>query len=199
MEALHPGELRRLLEAEIDRYLDPGFKTDWEAAAEDVESELDAASDSVHETFAEELAPFEERYQKIRADLDALLVDVQPVYRRMRVALNEEGEAILANADFPEPPEADEDPDPLYDSNRDYIEQIDRYKEHQGKPIERKVSSNIRYIDTPDGRMTVNEAASKYGINSKTIRTAIHRNTLDALFKGGRTPEPLGPGSLAMM
>ena len=189
LEALYPGELRNILVKEIERYLDPGFKADWDGVVEDVESELNEVSDSVRETFADELAPFEERYQKIRADLDALLADVQPVYRRMRVALNEEGEAILDNADFPEPPDFEEDPDPLYDSSREYLEQIDRYKEHQGKTTEYKVRSNRRHIDTPDGRMTVNEATSKYGISSKTIRTAIHRNTLDALFKGGRTSE----------
>ena len=33
---------------------------------------------------------------------------------------------------------ADEDPDPLFDSQRGYVEQIDRYKRYQGKPTERK-------------------------------------------------------------
>jgi hypothetical protein len=28
-----------------------------------------------------------------------------------------------------------EDDDPLFDSTRDYVEQMDRYKQHQGKPI----------------------------------------------------------------
>jgi hypothetical protein len=35
----------------------------------------------------------------------------------------------------PEPDDGDEDDDPLFDSTREYVEQIDRYKEHQGKPI----------------------------------------------------------------
>ena len=38
------------------------------------------------------------------------------------------------NYDWPdEPADADEDDDPLFDSTRDYIEQIDRYKRHQGR------------------------------------------------------------------
>ena len=32
----------------------------------------------------------------------------------------------------------DEDADPLYDSKRTYVEQIDRYKQHQGKLTTRK-------------------------------------------------------------
>jgi hypothetical protein len=40
--------------------------------------------------------------------------------------------------DWPEPDEGHEDPDPPFDSTRDYIEQIDRFKHHQGKPTARK-------------------------------------------------------------
>jgi hypothetical protein len=36
------------------------------------------------------------------------------------------------------PDDGDEDDEPLFDSTRDYVEQINRYKEHQGKPIERR-------------------------------------------------------------
>jgi hypothetical protein len=40
---------------------------------------------------------------------------------------------------LPEPEEADEDDlDPLYDSARDYVTQVDRYKQHQGKPTQRR-------------------------------------------------------------
>ena len=35
-------------------------------------------------------------------------------------------------------PEADENPDPLFNSTRDYLTQIDRYKRHQGKPTSRR-------------------------------------------------------------
>jgi hypothetical protein len=32
----------------------------------------------------------------------------------------------------------EEDPDPLYDSTRDYVEQVDRFKRYQGKPTQRR-------------------------------------------------------------
>jgi hypothetical protein len=40
--------------------------------------------------------------------------------------------------DWPEPEQADEDDDPLFDPTRDYVDQIDRYKHHQGKPTVRR-------------------------------------------------------------
>ena len=43
---------------------------------------------------------------------------------------------ILDEYDWPTPANGNEDADPLFDSTRDYLEQIDRYKEHQGKPTE---------------------------------------------------------------
>jgi hypothetical protein len=44
----------------------------------------------------------------------------------------------LDDYDWPEPRPGNEDPDPLFDSRRDYIEQINRYKAHQGQPTERR-------------------------------------------------------------
>jgi hypothetical protein len=43
--------------------------------------------------------------------------------------------------DWPEPDEADEDDDdPLYDSTRPYVEQVDRFREHQGKDADVRLS-----------------------------------------------------------
>lgn len=40
--------------------------------------------------------------------------------------------------EWPEPDDGDEDDDPLFNSTRNYVEQIDCYKEYQGKPTERR-------------------------------------------------------------
>jgi hypothetical protein len=49
----------------------------------------------------------------------------------------------IENIDWPKPDEGDEDDDPPYDSTRDYLDQIDRYKEFQDKPTERQPRSDI--------------------------------------------------------
>jgi hypothetical protein len=43
----------------------------------------------------------------------------------------------LDEFEWPEAEEGDADPDPLFDSKRAYIDQVDRFKLHQGKPTER--------------------------------------------------------------
>ncbi len=43
-----------------------------------------------------------------------------------------------ADYQWPEPAPGGEDPDPLLDSSRTYVEQVDRFKAHQGKPTGRK-------------------------------------------------------------
>jgi hypothetical protein len=43
--------------------------------------------------------------------------------------------------DWPEPAEGVEDGDPLFDSTRGYVEQIDRYKKHQDRPTTGRVRS----------------------------------------------------------
>jgi hypothetical protein len=56
---------------------------------------------------------------------------IEDMFRRMRRQLESE----IAELDFewPEPAEAGEADDPLYDSTRRYIDQVDRFREHQGK------------------------------------------------------------------
>jgi hypothetical protein len=39
----------------------------------------------------------------------------------------------LDDYNWPEPEDGDEDDDPLFDSTRGYVEQIERYREYQGK------------------------------------------------------------------
>jgi hypothetical protein len=41
-------------------------------------------------------------------------------------------------SEWPEPRAGDEDDNPLFDSNRSYVEQMDRYKKHQSKPTQRQ-------------------------------------------------------------
>jgi hypothetical protein len=44
----------------------------------------------------------------------------------------------LSEVEWPVPDAADPNDDPLFDSTRSYIDQIDRFKEFQGRPTERK-------------------------------------------------------------
>jgi hypothetical protein len=45
---------------------------------------------------------------------------------------------VPTDYEWPEPDDGDEDEDPLFDSRRSYMEQIDRYKAYQDKPTDRR-------------------------------------------------------------
>src|SRR5215469_8204802 len=73
----------------------------------------------------------------------ALLERIKPVWEMMSAKLRgRQPEPKIECPHF----DADEDDDPLFDTTRGYVEQVDRYKGYQGKPITRKVRAapNVR-------------------------------------------------------
>ena len=81
----------------------------------------------------------------LKRQANRLIADV----RRYNAGIAQEMADAAPDADdfeWPEPREADEWPDPLFDSGRGYIEQIDRYKRHQDKPTSFKMPVLKPYI-----------------------------------------------------
>jgi hypothetical protein len=157
LEALHPGELRRLLEAEIARYYDPDLDDRVDEAADHVRDELGAVRDGVLQDHADELAAVRRDHEAIVGEINAALKEIAKRFgerfkkvigrhNRLHVKIAEELAAGAPNfeevIDWPEPDDGDEDDDPLFDSTRDYVPQIDRFKRHQDKPIARKPRSD---------------------------------------------------------
>jgi predicted nucleic acid-binding Zn ribbon protein len=135
LEALHPGELRRILLKEIRRYHDGDLNNRIEVAASTVQAEIDDITEAVHRRHAKALAELEAERRKVAEAIDRLAEKAEPILLKIEEDL--EAEAPDADAfDWPEPKEGNEDDDPLFDSTRDYLDQIDRYKYHQGKPTE---------------------------------------------------------------
>jgi hypothetical protein len=71
------------------------------------------------------VAPMQWRVEEINSNLRDL---AQPLINKMQAELN----AAVPKYDWPQPI-AQEDDNPLYDSKRGYLDQLDRYHEHQGK------------------------------------------------------------------
>jgi hypothetical protein len=119
---------------------------------------IDEAAHALHSQATDAIAPIVAEYQvlveganvlraRAAAAIDSIVAEYQvsvveaahalwaraePIFAEVTVDLKERGKEILAgmeaiNAD------GNEDEDPLFDSTRDYVEQIDRYKEFQGK------------------------------------------------------------------
>jgi hypothetical protein len=151
LEALHPGELHQILEQEILRYRDVDLDDRTEEAAQGFRDELAAARGAVLDRHADERREIERDYadlisrvnpeiERIREQYSGLLQEIADRYNALQQRIAEELEEEapdLDAVDWPEPEDGDEDDAPLFDSNRDYVEQIERYKQHQGKPTYR--------------------------------------------------------------
>jgi hypothetical protein len=174
LEALYPGELRRLVVAAIRRYREPTEQARREnlAIAAEVSAQAEDERQAVLAEFDEQLADLRRAHeamrQSIRPHQDALAAIAAEAARRSREhleAINAEVDAFHDRAEelwnaiaealtervpaaeeiaWASPVDADEDMDPLFDSARGYIEQNDRYKEHLGKPTARRARGNGR-------------------------------------------------------
>jgi hypothetical protein len=135
LEALHPGELERILQQEINRYYDADLEANIEDVAGEVDSELTEINTKVRKRHAKAIAGLKAEQKKLAAAVKAFEKKAGPVLDRIREDLDAEAPDVDAY-DWPEPDDGDEDDDPLFDSTREFVEQVDRYKEHQGKPTE---------------------------------------------------------------
>jgi hypothetical protein len=191
LEALRPGQLRRIVETEILRYwVDPDeLHGCWQEIITDTNEKLEAEALEVHAEHATAIDPImaehreiTERAEELRGQAERILRRFTPGYRahaEALLALVDRAETAIASiaaqyqAEVVEPAEAlrvqaevafteiaedlrargeeivrdmplivelagDEDLDPLFDSSRDYLEQIDRYKKFQDKPTRGK-------------------------------------------------------------
>ena len=135
LEALHPGVMRQILVREIERFHDPDFARSWRAAIGRAQGRLDEITREILARHATEESALLERLDALREEASELEADVdargEEIARELHIA------ARNIELDLPEPADADEWPDPLFDSTRDYVEQMDRYKAFQGRPIGR--------------------------------------------------------------
>jgi len=132
LEALYPGILVR----EIERFYDPGVAAAWRRAWWLAQVRLGRISAEVLSRHAEKDADLEERLAALRETADGLALDIE---ERNVVIKSELLEASRGAAfGWPMPRDADEWPDPLFDSSRGYLEQIASYKSFQGKPTRRR-------------------------------------------------------------
>jgi hypothetical protein len=150
LEALHPGELRHILIREIERYYDDTLDDRAEEAADRFRADLDDIRDEVIERHSAELDAARLEYRAlinqcnaaIREAANRFSTQINAAAERFNAVQEEIAAELLAKApDLPEgvdPFGGEECDDPLFDSTRDYVEQIDRFKQHQDKPTQGK-------------------------------------------------------------
>jgi hypothetical protein len=138
LEALHPGEINRVLVEEIGRYYDDDLDDRIELIADQLNEQLDEINEEVHEQHEDELAEIRAAYADLSRRMQAELRTISERYSSLCGTIQEALQTQAPDLDeveWPEPEEGDEDDDSLFDSTRGYVEQMDRYKAHQGKRI----------------------------------------------------------------
>ena len=129
LEALHPGRLRQILVDEIERYYDTDLDDRISETAREIDADLRVTSMDAAASVGADLRELDRAYA-------ALEERTKQIYQGIITNLHEADD--IGEIEWPVPSCGDEDADPLYDSKRTYIEQIDRYKQHQGKLTTRK-------------------------------------------------------------
>jgi hypothetical protein len=145
LEALHPGELGRIVRDAVKPYFDDEL---WERlreadneAADYAEAEWEAITQNEAEQLEQLRAEadvigrkYSKRVVKLKQDFDAAL---EPLNERLEVIRHAIQEKIAEfQVELPKRPEAAEsdanESEWLYDSSRPYLEQIDSYRRHKG-------------------------------------------------------------------
>jgi hypothetical protein len=141
LEALRPGELRRIIETEIQRYYDDTLTRRIGQIAGRIASSIQALNREAHDEHRNKIDELEIEWTQIADDheaaVEAWIARAETTWDAIAQEL-EERKPDLDDVEWPEPAEGDEDDDPLFDSSRDYVEQINRYKKHQDKLTARK-------------------------------------------------------------
>jgi hypothetical protein len=104
--------------AEQAAALDADYRAWAEEGIAAINADISALNDRYDEPIREAAARFNREQQIIAAEIETAAA------------------AVLDEVEWPRPQE-DDDGEALFDSKRDYVTQIDRYKRHQGKPTAR--------------------------------------------------------------
>lgn len=137
LEALYPGELRKIIKAELDRYYDHDLDRREAEVAAQARDELDDIELSVLEDHQHRIGELGVRYAELREQVEAFRTDAESTWHAIAESLGAAAPDI-EDFDWPEPDEGNERARPLFDSTRGYVDQVDAYKEFQGKPTKRK-------------------------------------------------------------
>jgi hypothetical protein len=134
LEALHPGELRRIVTEVLDCYHDHDLQGRWDSLLSERRIALAAIATGVHAEYADALRLYQEEYARLAWDANDLRGRARMVFAKMAAGLAESAADVLNPLfAFGSEREIAEHPDPLFDSTRTYFEQVDRYKLFQGR------------------------------------------------------------------
>jgi hypothetical protein len=136
LEALYPGELQALLSQCIQSYYDVTLAQRVQQTQQALEQDLQQVWQQVVTGYAQEINQLRVEYEQLRAlfegQMEGYSHRLRAVWQAMRQELSGSVPDLGSYA-LPAPALAQEVGEGLYNSERDYLEQIEAYKQFQGK------------------------------------------------------------------
>lgn len=144
LEALHPGEFKRIVEGHILRYRDPSLRSRTSDALNLAYERVDAALEdaigfeleqiaTIEEAVTGVLGKYRDRVHALNAEMQAELEPYKSELETLRLAVEDAAGEICAELPpLPAPIEVDDGGGWLYDNRRPYLEQLAVYKAHVG-------------------------------------------------------------------
>ena len=144
LESIYPGEFEKIVTEAVSQYIDINLSDEISEAGTE-------AQDMVTEEWEAAIEPYADEFVNINSEVDAIVDDynkklkdlaeeleekLKPYTERLGAVTHEiQSEKDTFGVELPGRPEAEVDPfdedDWLFDSNREYIEQLEVYKDHQ--------------------------------------------------------------------
>ena len=103
----------------------------WEAERQ-IEEEIDEIEESVREEYADEIEAIEKRYETVEFQVQAVQEEAKDLWDRMKDKMLAQKPKVTGDM-VPTPRDPKPINDPVYESSRDYLTQLDNYKDWQGK------------------------------------------------------------------
>lgn len=136
LEALYPGELQAVLEQCIQCYYDTSLPGRVRHAQDALERDLSAIWQQVVGRYGQDVEALRAEYEQLQQEFAGRMVGyserLQDLWQAIRGELNV-SIPHLGYYPLPAPAPAGEVGEGLYNSERDYLEQIEAYKQFQGK------------------------------------------------------------------
>lgn len=136
LEALYPGELKKIIGGAISNYRDKSLGGRVAQAETTAICMLQDIWQYTIENYREELSEIEVEYEAIKREYDGRISDLSERIKYIWQDISDDLENAgydVALPSLPEAEQAEEIGEGLYNSNRDYFEQLKVYKTFQGK------------------------------------------------------------------
>jgi hypothetical protein len=147
LEALHPGELRRILLAEVERWYDRDLSRYVRTERGNLEDVLSQTRSDILVDYRDTIDDLKDRYADLKerysTEVGEINGEIEKTWDEIKQKLEEQSEDI-EDYPIPEGKEGDDPPDSLYESGRSYVHQLLSFKEFQGSEKHGKALDALR-------------------------------------------------------